>query len=109
MSPTQQNKPKWEVYFLVDPLDSQVRYVGMSKNAKKRFKQHLRLLDQNKRKNAWIDNLLGWGLLPELHIIEVLHDLTTAREREAYWISHYGWELLTNLPNITEQRKKVSA
>lgn len=100
---------KWEIYTLVDPLDANVRYVGMSKHAKKRLRQHLRMLDGNKHKNAWIDNLHGWGFEPELHIIETVDDLTLAREREQFWINHYKGiygELLTNLPTIVERRYK---
>jgi predicted GIY-YIG superfamily endonuclease len=107
--PENERISKWEIYALVDPLDGNTKYIGMSKNAKRRFKQHLRLLDGNKCKNTWIDYLRGYGFLPELRIIEVVHDIITAKERETYWIQHYG-ECLTNLPNIVEQRRKeVSA
>lgn len=100
-------KRMWKIYALVDPLDCNVRYIGMSKNAKRRLRQHLHMLDKNERKNAWIDNLRGWGLVPELRIIETIDNLTLAKEREQYWIRHYSQGgLLTNLPNAIERRRE---
>jgi predicted GIY-YIG superfamily endonuclease len=73
----------YAVYTLSDPQEV-VRYVGMSKDTEKRYKQHT-----SRRGSPWIKEILGQGLKPRLTILETVSDLTTAQEREKFWIHHY--------------------
>jgi GIY-YIG catalytic domain len=79
------------VYKHLDPRDTQVRYIGISKNAFKRFGQHLAAPEDgnNTDKAAWFSDLAQAGLLPILEIIESDLTFREALSREKYWIEYY--------------------
>jgi hypothetical protein len=56
------------VYFLRDPRDMAVRYVGISSEPQKRFNNHLHF-SFNVPNKPWIDSLKAIGLLPVQHIV----------------------------------------
>lgn len=69
------------IYYLIDPINEVVRYVGNSKNPKSRFKQHLRDAEkrQNTKKQKWIKQLKAKQLLPNIEIVEKTEDKEKAR------------------------------
>lgn len=78
-----------DVYALSDPRTRQVRYVGMAKNAYRRYAQHLNEPHTNEYKNAWMDEIMKAGTAPLLTILESCVEESAIREREKYWIQHY--------------------
>jgi predicted GIY-YIG superfamily endonuclease len=86
-----------QIYTLTDPRTNIVRYVGISENAHKRYKQHIKTDSSSNPKNVWIKELHALGLQPILTIIEEAPDRQTAMDREKEWVSHYAQKhLLTN-------------
>lgn len=76
----------YQIYQLVDPRTNAIRYVGLSKDTQKRYKQHI---DPHKA-TGWIKELLEQGIEPLLEIVEDnISALASAQEREKYWICHY--------------------
>lgn len=92
------------VYALVDPRDSQVRYVGVTVTAvEARSRRHIleahhKDTDGNWKRvsvhNLWLRELGALGLSPTVLVLEI----TTDRKRECYWITHHR-ELGCNLNN----------
>src|SRR6266536_2825251 len=78
------NEETYSTYALVDPITTKVRYVGMTKNLKLRYKQH--------RKQPWIQELLGKGISPILDILDSGLLLEQAKEREKFWIGKFEGE-----------------
>lgn len=75
------------IYGLIDPRDSQVKYIGSTKNAKKRLKAHLEERGVTK-KCIWMNQLLALKLKPEMKIIvETTEDKKHFLEKE--FIDHY--------------------
>lgn len=80
------NTSIYVIYALVDPRDEQVHYVGLSNNARRRFKEHLKA-----QKTRWMQSLLAEGLEPRLDYLETdIASLQQARDRETYWIAYYA-------------------
>lgn len=57
----------YSVYVLRDPRDMRIRYVGMSCNPAKRFKQHTGCPYDLKR--AWVLELRALGMRPHLQVL----------------------------------------
>ena len=77
-----QTEPRFEIYALVDPLTDEIRYVGKSKDASKRFKGHMRdRLRRDYPVYRWINKLAGRGLFPTVRVIEVCADWEEAERR----------------------------
>lgn len=77
------------IYALCYPSNN-IRYIGVSKNPEKRFRQHINPsnLKNKTHKNDWIKSLLSQNLIPELLIIEsVVYE--EHQEREKFWIQYY--------------------
>lgn len=92
---------KIEIYGLVCPIENRVRYVGKSKNAEKRFYQHLYRSRNDKHfdnthLHRWLKKIQRENLKPVLRILEVC-DTETWIEREKHWIAFYGLETLCNM------------
>jgi hypothetical protein len=93
-----------ELYIHRDPRTNEVRYVGISKDAKKRYAQHMRGKSDSPRKDAWINELKQLGLQPILIIIGRTQNKFQALIQEEYWIHYYigqGMDL-TNNENTSE-------
>lgn len=76
----------YSIYGLVDPFEQRVRYIGMTKDAQKRYKQHL----DPRKASQWVQDILKRGMEPLLQIIEDnIIDLAQAKEREKHWIHFY--------------------
>jgi predicted GIY-YIG superfamily endonuclease len=58
----------WFVYFLRDPIDKQVRYVGCSSQPKKRLNNHLHTYHYVPNRD-WIQDLRSRGLLPVQEVV----------------------------------------
>lgn len=103
------------IYTLQHPETNEIRYIGKTKNLKKRLREHLNE-STNTYKGCWIKHLKNNNLLP---IIEVL-DIVPEKEWqfwECFYISLFrGWDFrLTNIGtggeggNCTEETKlKIS-
>lgn len=76
------------IYHLRDPRNLEIRYVGMTRNMKRRLARHL----VNKKGNAhlieWIEKLRDLGLRPIIEAIESV-DEYEADIREDEWIRKY--------------------
>ena len=115
-----------EIYALVCPDTMQIRYIGKSKNSRRRFHEHVYRSRNEKRfdnthLHRWMRKLRAEGKTPLLKILEVV-TVATWVERERHWIAAYGLETLCNMnaggfepPDATgriaseETRKKSSA
>jgi hypothetical protein len=78
----------YSIYALIDPRNNAVRYVGLTVYPDERLKQHIQG-DGNIPKRQWISELSQLGLSPLMQTIETVQTLSTACEREGYWIHHY--------------------
>lgn len=80
----------YHIYTLTDPKTEKVRYVGMSKNAHRRYAMHLLNMGRlDGQKDRWIKALAETGEAPSMSIIETVETETEARKREKDWIQHY--------------------
>lgn len=64
-----------EIYELIDPVTSQVRYIGKANDSNKRLKSHIR---DSRRRNTpvylWIRDLTDIGLSPIVNVIRMVPD-----------------------------------
>lgn len=90
---------KYSVYFLKDPKTREVRYVGISQNVNKRFRQHI---TDNKDcyKKRWINKLLNENLLPNLETVDTNLSVEEAFELEKKYIKNFK-EIGIKLTNET--------
>jgi predicted GIY-YIG superfamily endonuclease len=86
------------IYALTDPETNEPRYVGRSKNLKRRLYEHhqTKRLKTKTHKNNWIKSLIDRGLKAKIVILEECND-TNWSEREKYWVAN-----IPNLTNTTE-------
>jgi predicted GIY-YIG superfamily endonuclease len=72
------------IYYLIDPINNKVRYVGNTKNPKQRYSQHLKDAEksQNTRKQRWILTLKQNKMVPLMKIVETHPDDDIARQLE---------------------------
>lgn len=91
------------IYELIDPCTELVRYVGKTKNPKKRYKSHL-YSSRKKRthKECWINSLLTKGLKPVMRI-KTVAEKNIINECEIDMISKYA-----NLTNATRGGDGIS-
>jgi len=84
------------IYALIDPRTNEVKYIGKTIDPKKRFYQHIseRLLYKH-YKAKWIQNLHDQNLRPIFKVLEIC-PLENYEKREAYHISLYDFNQLTN-------------
>ena len=82
------------IYLLRDPRDNSVRYVGRTKNPKRRYNSHLNDKYDGSYIHArrdWIDELLLMNSRPHIEVVETLSapvDDAVISEREFRWIFH---------------------
>ena len=82
------------VYTLEDPRDGLVKYIGVTKNPKKRLWQHLHE-NENNKKCAWIKKLKSLELVPIFRELDIT-DECNYHWVERYWICQFkswGFEL----------------
>lgn len=95
----------YSVYALVDPRNESIHYIGMSKNAWRRYAMHLLIPSKaTPAKNAWVEELRKLDLSPLLTILEVVETEEETREREVHWIQHY-LDLNVPLVNVAKTGK----
>lgn len=96
------------IYALVDPRDSQTRYIGVTSNPTQRLRRHIKAhKSEAKKKNTWVSELKMAGVRPVQIILQQVPTQVEADGAEAYWIRHFrdlGAKLLnvqrgTRLPN----------
>ena len=77
------------IYGLIDPRTRECRYVGKSKNAPKRLKEHLgmRALQQQTHLSKWIKSLKNKDLSPNIIILEQT-DADNWKEAEIFWVGY---------------------
>lgn len=85
------------IYALIDPRDNQVRYIGKSNDAKKRYKNHFNSSrDKNTHKRNWINSVRRDGFKPELLILDEV-PINKWQWWETFYISlykTYGFKLV---------------
>ncbi len=77
------------VYKLVDPRDSEVRYIGMTHDPHMRYLHHIQGKEGTQLKRDWIRELIEAGLKPRMDIIESHEDREVIQQREKHWILTY--------------------
>lgn len=105
------------IYALRDPRDEAVRYVGRTKNPKRRLGSHLyKKYDGSfvHDRREWIQELRSAGLRPVMEIVETLSapvKEALVNERECRWIFHYFQQgaSLTNVACIRMPRLYAAA
>jgi hypothetical protein len=100
------------IYLLVDPISKEVRYIGLTKNLKKRFYAHITNTDKLSHKRNWIKSLKIMNLKPFLYIIKTfdLKDFEKADKYETFLIrlfAKYDYKL-TNHDKIFTQNNNYS-
>ncbi len=76
----------WKIYALKDPRDGDIRYIGRTRDERKRYQLHVAPSQlTNSHKSRWIRQLLSLGLSPILEILEV--DVPDSAASERAWIS----------------------
>lgn len=94
------------IYTLEYP-EGNVRYVGQSKNPKKRYFDHLRKTREGSKKIEWIQSLLSENKKPILNIIEEVDDQNY--DFEVFYISlfkSWGFDLV-NMTSGGERNKHL--
>ena|SRR5882724_4351194 len=94
------NRRKWTVYFLMDPRDFEIRYVGCTENLQARAIAHKcsarfhiknpNWIGGNTRKQAWIAGLLRIGLEPIIIPFLTTQNWDIKRSLEEVWIRRLG-------------------
>lgn len=94
------NEPIVYIYSLSNPFDNTVKYIGKTKNPKRRLSEHLTKKGLTCKKGKWIRLLLSQGIVPIMEILDEVHS-TEINFYEQYWISQYrAWGfILLNTQN----------
>lgn len=103
----------YNVYALVDPRDSHVRYIGCTcQRPSTRLRKHMEVIESHaKRVNAWITELKGAGCQPVIVPFQTVKTKAQALDLELYWIKHFqhlGSELLNVVGMHDSVRKKMT-
>lgn len=92
---------EYVVYALTDPRDEKVRYVGISNNVIRRYREHTRVIDGTTPKGQWLQELYFQGLEPGLTILAIAENEKEARQKEVHLITHYSKSDLFNFIHNT--------
>lgn len=84
------------LYSLTDPIVNEIKYIGISVNPKRRFRQHLQCTI-NRNKYEWISFLKSQNLEPKLDILFKSDDIRFILNKEIELIKN-----LSNLLNISK-------
>ncbi len=74
------------IYTLKCPISNDIVYVGMTKDAVKRYYQHTRKKTNNPKKDEWVLGLKVKGFKPLMEILESGLNIIDAQEREIFFI-----------------------
>jgi group I intron endonuclease len=77
------------IYLLIDPINFEIRYVGLTQNFKRRYKQHCLALSCNDHLNNWINKLKRNNLSPDFLIIDKSDNYQDLCSLERFWIKHF--------------------
>lgn len=77
---------KKDIYIIKNKINNKI-YVGQSKNAKIRFKQHCKLSNMN---NSEIGKAISEYGKENFSLEIIEHQITNYNEREKYWIKYYN-------------------
>ncbi len=81
------------IYTLIDPRDSQVRYVGCTVSPKTRLRSHISN-DHNamRTKLEWMAAMKSAGVVPVMHVMAVCQTIDEVRvkEKEVFDTYNYG-------------------
>ncbi len=96
----------YSIYALIDPRDTSFRYIGFSNDLTERLICHLRMVEVNRQKNAWVAELKNLGLVPICRTLQVCVTEYEAREAERNWIEGFitAGETLFNVESYGRQR-----
>lgn len=88
------------IYGLACPKTGVVKYVGKTKNVKRRREEHSHARSPhrrpvNNRLQAWLDELRSASLAPQFVILETCDEIDW-NEKERKWIANFGLENLYN-------------
>lgn len=89
------------IYYLKDPIDNKIKYIGKSDDPINRLKDHIKKHSYKKTfKNNWIKKLLDKNLKPLMEVIDVI-PFNEWSFWEKYWISQFKtWGF--SLYNLTD-------
>lgn len=79
------------IYFIIDPRNGNICYVGQTRRGKTRFTQHTKNATENptyhgmKRLYSWIAKLIQLGFKPEYRIVEYIDSIDELDSAEIYW------------------------
>ena len=81
------------IYGLIDPRDSQLKYIGKSVSGINRPRQHTKPsnLNRDTPKINWIKELLSLNIKPEIIIIEECCSNEELNEYEDFWIEYFKY------------------
>ena len=81
------NQQLYKIYYLRCPISNEVRYVDISNNPNRRFREHCSYLTEVNRKTTWIKELKIQKLKPILEIVYESSSKKDPSEKEVYHIS----------------------
>lgn len=93
---------KYIIYGLIDPRNSELKYIGKSCSGLRRPRRHwghALQSDKNTKKANWIKKLLRLGLIPEVIVLEIHNSNDELIEAEIDLIAYYR-SIGCNLTNI---------
>lgn len=91
------------IYGLADPRDGIIRYIGKSKNLRRRMARHMSAMNLEKKHHAaaWLRSIVVAGLSPSVIVVESLNDADDWAAREIFWIAHFR-SLGHDMTNFTD-------
>lgn len=79
---------KISIYGLINPIDNTLFYIGQTKSIKRRINEHIKCYrSKNPYKDGVIKKIKKNGLLPELIIIDIASNITSANKLEIEYIT----------------------
>ncbi len=92
---------EYAIYGLVDPRTEKIRYIGISTNVFKRYREHTQIIDLTTPKGQWVNELYSLNMRPMLLMMGIAPDESTARQKEKTFIERYGKNDLFNFIHNT--------
>lgn len=78
------------IYGLIDPRNSQIRYIGKADNPTDRYKRHFWQMAGNAHKVNWLRSMKNVGIMPDIEILEKV-PYSQWKSSEIFWISYYRY------------------